>query len=72
VPDGEGSQLVEAAVILKKEMPVTEAILRTEVATRVPPYAVPHRILLLEEFPRTGTGKIDRRALQEQALNGKA
>ena len=66
MPDGEGSQLVEAAVILKKEMPATD--LRTDLARRVPPYAVPHKILVLDDFPRTGTGKIDRRALREQAM----
>ena len=66
VPDGEGSQLVEAAVILKKEMPATD--LRTDLARRVPSYAVPHKILVLDDFPRTGTGKIDRRALREQAM----
>lgn len=72
VPDGEGSQLVEAAVILKKEAEATETTLRTEITTRVPPYAVPHRILLMIDFPRTGTGKIDRRALREMAVGNHA
>ncbi|MBI5302114.1 MAG: amino acid adenylation domain-containing protein [Chloroflexi bacterium] len=66
VPDGEGSQWVEAAVILKKETPIPD--LRNDLAQRVPPYAVPHKILVLDDFPRTGTGKIDRRALREQAI----
>ncbi len=70
VPDGEGSQLVEGAVILKNGMPIAEAELKTDLAARVPAYAVPHKILLLDDFPRTGTGKIDRRALRERALAG--
>lgn len=65
VPDGEGSLLVEGAVILNA--PVGEAELRIFVASRVPHYAVPHRVLVLSDFPRTGTGKIDHRALAEQA-----
>jgi amino acid adenylation domain-containing protein len=67
VPDGEGSQWVEAAVIVKRpatEAAVTEAKLKADVATRVPAYAVPRAIRFLDDFPRTATGKIDRRALQ--------
>lgn len=70
VPDGEGSQLLEAAVIAKRAL--TEAELKADVATRIPTYAVPRTIRFLDEFPRTATGKIDRRALQDkaQAENG--
>ncbi|MEX0289488.1 MAG: hypothetical protein AB3N14_10305 [Flavobacteriaceae bacterium] len=27
---------------------------------RIPPYAVPHQLTIMEDFPRTGSGKIDR------------
>jgi acyl-CoA synthetase (AMP-forming)/AMP-acid ligase II len=33
---------------------------------RVPWYAVPTKIVIKENFPRTGSGKIDRKALKEQ------
>ncbi|MEO1404837.1 MAG: hypothetical protein AAFV72_26850, partial [Cyanobacteria bacterium J06635_1] len=35
---------------------------------RLPAYAVPSRVAIASTFPRTGTGKIDRRAIKEQAL----
>ncbi len=68
VPDGEGSQLVEAAVLPRAGQALAEADLAAALAQRLPPYAVPARIRVLDEFPRTGTGKIDRRALRDQAL----
>jgi amino acid adenylation domain-containing protein len=68
VPDGEGSNSIHAAVILKAGARATEASLKIEVASRIPPYAVPAAITLMDEFPRTGTGKIDRRTLREQAI----
>ncbi len=66
-PDGEGSLWVEAAVIVRDSHTVSEAELKTDVARRLPVYAVPHTIVFLSDFPRTGTGKIDRRALAELA-----
>jgi L-proline---[L-prolyl-carrier protein] ligase len=33
---------------------------------RLPWYAIPARITVIAEFPRTSTGKIDRRALADQ------
>jgi acyl-coenzyme A synthetase/AMP-(fatty) acid ligase len=67
VPDGEGSNLIEAAVIPKQEGTLSESELMEHLAGRLPPYAKPARIDLLPDFPRTSTGKINRRALQEQA-----
>jgi len=72
IPGDEGSNLIQAAVILKPGASATEASLKTEVASRIPPYAVPVVIALMDDFPRTGTGKIDRRALREQAIRAGA
>jgi amino acid adenylation domain-containing protein len=69
IPDDEGSTLIHAAVILKPGASTNEATLKSEVAVRIPPYAVPVAIALMDDFPRTGTGKIDRRALREQTIN---
>jgi amino acid adenylation domain-containing protein len=71
VPDDEGSSLVEAAVILKYDASAQEHELKGAVAARLPPYAVPAVIHVLSDFPRTGTGKIDRRALRENTVAAK-
>ncbi len=66
VPDGQGSNLIEASVILKDRAILVDDIV-AHVAGRLPPYALPARIDLLEDFPRTSTGKINRRELQARA-----
>jgi amino acid adenylation domain-containing protein len=66
VPDGQGSNLIEASVILKDRALSVDDIV-AHVARRLPPYAVPARIDLLDDFPRTSTGKINRRELQSRA-----
>jgi amino acid adenylation domain-containing protein/thioester reductase-like protein len=40
---------------------------RAELAQRLPDYMVPWRVIVLEEFPSTANGKIDRAQLQEVA-----
>lgn len=67
VPVEASGHQVEAAVILKAEAALSEAELLRYVGERLPGYAVPRRVAIATTFPRTGTGKIDRRALQQQA-----
>ncbi len=68
IPDGQGSNLIEAAVTPKDNAPLTEELLVNYVATRLPSYAVPVRVRVFDVFPRTSTGKINRRELQAQAV----
>ena len=70
VPDDEGSNIIEAAVILRQGASESEAGMKQALGERVPSYAVPATIRVVDDFPRTGTGKIDRRALREQAMAG--
>jgi amino acid adenylation domain-containing protein len=70
VPDAEGSNNIEAAVILKQGALADEGEMKKSLAERVPNYALPATIKYLDDFPRTGTGKIDRRALRDQAIAG--
>lgn len=63
---------LEAAVILKPGLQAEADILRQFVSERMPPYGVPARVHVLERFPRTTSGKIDRRALKEQFSIGQA
>lgn len=68
VPDGEGSNLIEAAVTAKPGTNLDTAALIGHVSEQLPPYAVPVHIAVMEKFPRTSTGKINRRELRAQAL----
>ena len=67
VPDGDGSQRIEAAVVARSAMDVTVDALARHAAAHLPPYALPERIALLSELPRTSTDKIDRLKLQALA-----
>ncbi len=68
VPDGQGSNLIEAAVIVRSGSVLDEGDLVAHISGRLPPYAIPVNILVVADFPRTSTGKINRRELQSQAL----
>jgi amino acid adenylation domain-containing protein len=70
VPDPEGGQHIEAAVTLKPGSAPTPAELSLHVASHLPPYAVPEKIVVLSEFPLTSTDKIDRLQLQARAMAG--
>jgi acyl-CoA synthetase (AMP-forming)/AMP-acid ligase II len=67
VSDGQGSALIEAAVTVKSGITVTETDVMNHAAARLPHYAVPTRIRIMDAFPRTSTGKINRRELQAAA-----
>jgi amino acid adenylation domain-containing protein len=71
VSDGEGSQRIEAAVIGRAGAEPTPTELSRHAAAHLPPYAVPERITVVVEFPRTSTGKIDRLRLRELAIAGR-
>lgn len=68
VPDGQGSNIIEASIITRQGQKLSEEDLVEHIAHRLPPYAIPVRILFTADFPRTSTGKINRRELQTQAL----
>ena len=68
VPLGDDGQRVEAAVILRAGSGAGPEDLRGHCARRLPGYAVPENLLLLTSFPRTTSGKIDRRNLRDSAL----
>jgi amino acid adenylation domain-containing protein len=65
--DAEGSLQPHAEVILIAGSAATTADLRTHASRALPPYAVPASISIREGFPRTSTGKIDRRRMQNDA-----
>jgi acyl-coenzyme A synthetase/AMP-(fatty) acid ligase len=64
-------QLVMAAVSLKNgsENSAVEKI-REHVIKNGPPYMVPKEIFVLDELPKTGSGKIDRKGITSAYANG--
>jgi amino acid adenylation domain-containing protein len=72
VSDKQGSNLIEASVIPREGCVLTDEDLMGHLADRLPPYAVPVKIDIVDDFPRTSTGKIKRRELQARAEARKA
>ena len=68
-PEGEGTNLIYAAVTARDGATPTADDLAEHLGGRLPWYAIPTRIAIVAEFPRTSTGKIDRRALAEQSTS---
>lgn len=68
--DETSGQAIVAFVILEAHAEVTESLvedLRNHVAKEIGPIAKPKRILLVEELPKTRSGKIMRRLLRDVA-----
>ena len=68
VPDCEGSQSIESAVILKPLEVATGSDLLREIKAKLPPYALPAKLSIRDELPRTTSDKIDRRQLSQEAI----
>lgn len=67
VPDADGGFHIAAAAVLRSGALLDAAELSRHAAATLPPYAVPERITIVQEFPRTSTDKIDRLRLQAMA-----
>lgn len=70
----DGTTEVVAMVRPSGDEAIDLQVVRSRAAERLPAYALPTRIIELKIFPRTGSGKIDRRALTEslEASSGQA
>jgi len=66
VTDGTSSFL-HAFVVLKPSSDVVSEELITWVASKLPKYSVPSRVLILDEMPLSHAGKVDRATLVENA-----
>jgi acyl-coenzyme A synthetase/AMP-(fatty) acid ligase len=64
--NAQGETSIVAVVTVRDRGAVDVMRLRQRSAERLPQYAVPQRIEVVDGFPRTGSGKIDRRALAER------
>ncbi len=61
--------LIEAAVIVKKGVELSETDIMSFVQNSLPHYAIPHKITIAATLPHTSTGKVDRKRLKEMAEN---
>ena len=68
VPDIEGNKSVHCVVTLKTEPGVSSSDLRAHAKQLLPWFALPAKLTIQSDFPRTTTGKIDRRKLCENAV----
>jgi len=68
VPDGDEMQRIECAVTLKAGRPACHTELMRYLKTKLAPYALPAKVSIRDDFPRTATGKIDRRQLRMEAM----
>ncbi|MCB8949263.1 MAG: amino acid adenylation domain-containing protein [Ardenticatenaceae bacterium] len=63
--DEPGEKRLVAYLVLDPDQPVTVSDLRSYVQPKLPVYMIPAAFVLLDAFPLTNNGKIDRRALPE-------
>jgi acyl-coenzyme A synthetase/AMP-(fatty) acid ligase len=67
VPHEEWGKAIVAFVVRIDGQEVTEGDLRRHLGRRLPRYMIPVAINLVEELPRTSTGKVDRQRLAGRA-----
>jgi acyl-CoA synthetase (AMP-forming)/AMP-acid ligase II len=75
LPDDEYGEMVQAVVALKPGASLAEHELIDFVGERLAGYKRPRAVLFMDSLPRTGIGKISRKALQDQLrqrANGKS
>ena len=61
--DADGVREIQAEAILQGGAQATAADLSRHLRASLPPYAVPRKVRIRREFPRTSSGKIDRIAM---------
>ena len=66
IPDNAGSKSIMAAIKFSKDAEASVAALTQHAKTILPSYALPQELFIVDEFPRTTSGKIDRRELAEK------
>jgi fatty-acyl-CoA synthase len=68
LPDETWGESVTAAVVLKKQQAVSGAELIAFVKSRIAHYKAPRQIEFLDALPKTGSGKIQKKALRERQI----
>ena len=68
VPDTHSSNQIIAAVEIRNGSETDMSALFKHVKEKLPPYAVPRDLLILDALPHTSSGKVDRRNLKNTYL----
>ncbi|KJQ53188.1 long-chain-fatty-acid--CoA ligase [Microbacterium sp. SA39] len=69
LPRDNGGEEVAAAVVLREGAKLDAAALRDFCRTRLTPYKVPKRVVVVDDLPRSLIGKVLRRQVREQLLS---
>ncbi|MCG7850956.1 MAG: AMP-binding protein [Methanosarcinaceae archaeon] len=69
IPDEKYGEIVGAFVILKKGADIAEADIRDHARSRIARYKVPKHVFIVDAFPLTASGKIQKFKLREMAVN---
>ncbi|MGH2617769.1 MAG: AMP-binding protein, partial [Thermomicrobiales bacterium] len=69
VPDPRYGEDIVAAIVVKEGMTVRARELRGWLLDRLAPFKVPQRVWMVENLPRTPSGKVQRRVLAERFLS---
>ena len=68
VTEKKEQKVLIATVLPKDNASLNIEEMHTFCKNHLPPYAVPHDIVIWKELPRTGTGKIDRKAIAHELI----
>ena len=69
VPDGHGSKVIFASVTVHGTGGADPAAIMRHARNKIPVYALPQDIEIVDDFPRTSSGKIDRNRLAAQRMD---
>jgi amino acid adenylation domain-containing protein len=69
VPHDQWGKAIVAFVVPRQDSAVTEMDVKRHVAGRLPRHMVPARVDVRDGLPRTSTGKVDRRRIEDEAMS---
>jgi fatty-acyl-CoA synthase len=69
IPDKKYGELVGTFVILEKGADLTEADIRDYAVSKIARYKVPKHVFIVDEYPLTASGKIQKYKLREMAVD---
>lgn len=68
IPDGKGSEMPLLFIKKKEDSVIEEAEILSSLKGRIAPFKIPRKILFIDEFPKTATGKIKKTELRKRQV----